>query len=215
MDMARAVRVGNRASRWWLMNYDMSLYGDAFWSEVASVKSDYGRLAQVYHDLLSPLVSEKRCVDIGCAAGTVGHFLMQHGWDYEGWDIEAAREHAVRNGVAFAAIDLTDSVPSEFHSAPLMICTEVAEHLPEASAGELVRRLANATKEYLIFSAAVPGQSGTGHINCQPHEYWLERFKFWGLVPDPNLTAKLQQMMRDYNTLHRGYCTNFFVMREK
>jgi hypothetical protein len=28
----------------------------------------------------------------------------------------------------------------------------------------------------VIFSAAHPGQGGSGHINCQPKEYWRKRF---------------------------------------
>ena len=34
----------------------------------------------------------------------------------------------------------------------------------------------------MIFTAAFPGQQGIGHINCQPKEYWLEKFTNIGLT---------------------------------
>ncbi len=53
----------------------------------------------------------------------------------------------------------------------LAVCLEVAEHLPEASASKLVRQLTSAAPA-VLFSAAVPGQGGTNHINEQWPDYW-------------------------------------------
>jgi hypothetical protein len=36
----------------------------------------------------------------------------------------------------------------------------------------------------ILFSAAVPGQGGTGHVNEQPHAYWIERFRRLGYDTD-------------------------------
>jgi hypothetical protein len=46
----------------------------------------------------------------------------------------------------------------------LAISLEVAEHLPEGSAGALVSTLIEAAP-VVVFSAAIKGQSGTNHIN--------------------------------------------------
>ena len=43
----------------------------------------------------------------------------------------------------------------------------------------------------LIWSAAHPGQGGTGHINCQPKAYWDAKFKEAGLERNETMEAKL------------------------
>ncbi len=60
----------------------------------------------------------------------------------------------------------------------LVLSLEVAEHVPPEFTDELIRRLATATTKYLVFSAARPGQAGTGHIDKSMHgrEWWIERF---------------------------------------
>lgn len=63
----------------------------------------------------------------------------------------------------------------------LVQCLEVAEHLPQESAGVLVDSLC-AAGDRILFSAAVPGQGGDGHINEQPLEYWMRLFKSRGYL---------------------------------
>jgi len=60
----------------------------------------------------------------------------------------------------------------------LVISFEVAEHIPPQFHPQLIRSLAEASSKYLIFSAARPGQGGTGHVNESMHraEWWIERF---------------------------------------
>jgi hypothetical protein len=52
---------------------------------------------------------------------------------------------------------------------------EVAEHLPEARAEGLVGDLVRLAP-VVLFSAAIPGQGGTGHINEQYLSYWVNHF---------------------------------------
>lgn len=72
----------------------------------------------------------------------------------------------------------------------LVICLEVAEHLPEQSADILCQTLARATGNHLLFSAAGPGQPGTGHINLKPQEWWRERLRRQGIDFSPLKTGK-------------------------
>lgn len=65
-----------------------------------------------------------------------------------------------------------------------VLCWEVAEHLPPESADTLCDTLARhiaRPQGRLIFTAAVPGQSGPGHINCQPQTYWRGLLETRGL----------------------------------
>ena len=57
----------------------------------------------------------------------------------------------------------------------LVVSVEVAEHLPADSAQGFVESLAS-LGEVILFSAAVPGQGGTHHVNEQWSDYWVKRF---------------------------------------
>jgi hypothetical protein len=57
----------------------------------------------------------------------------------------------------------------------LAVCLEVAEHLPESRAQGLVDDLVSLAP-CVLFSAAVPGQGGTHHVNEQYLSYWKQLF---------------------------------------
>jgi hypothetical protein len=58
----------------------------------------------------------------------------------------------------------------------LAICLEAAEHEKEKFSELIVENLTKASK-VILFSAALPGQGGTNHINEQPPEFWQKKFK--------------------------------------
>jgi len=71
----------------------------------------------------------------------------------------------------------------------LITCTEVAEHLID---GEyllnLIDEISSGTS-VLIFSAAVPGQKGRGHINCHWHGYWMKKLEERGWLYNHQMTS--------------------------
>ena len=67
----------------------------------------------------------------------------------------------------------------------LAICLEVAEHLSFDHSDQLIQKLTDSS-DTILFSAAIPGQTGENHVNEQPHIFWLEKFQRKGfLVFDP------------------------------
>ena len=58
----------------------------------------------------------------------------------------------------------------------LIISLEVAEHLPKERADSFVGDLC-ALGDVILFSAAIPGQGGEGHINEQFLSYWKDLFE--------------------------------------
>lgn len=64
----------------------------------------------------------------------------------------------------------------------LVLSAEVAEHLPVENAEQFIETLCN-HGDVILFSAAVPGQGGTYHINEQWQDYWVDIFKKKGFVP--------------------------------
>lgn len=70
------------------------------------------------------------------------------------------------------------------------ICLEVLEHIDDVHWRTV---LDNITRhcDVLIFSAALPGQGGVGHINCRPKSDWQKRFATLGWHIDLDLTTAL------------------------
>lgn len=134
-------------------------------------------------------------VDIGCGAGIyLKEFLRQGVENIKGLDgASAAAEEFVAGAENLEIFDLTK--PYRFSRRyDLALCLEVAEHLPEESADVLVDTVCGAS-DSVLFSAAVPGQGprSIGHINEQPPEYWVEKFKERGFILDEKLTTTLRE----------------------
>jgi SAM-dependent methyltransferase len=122
-------------------------------------------------DLLSP----QSVLDVGCGQGEWLEEFSKYCPDVFGVDI-AAPEPYLRHDLNYP-LDLE-------RTFDLVVCLEVGEHLPPAAADVLVDTLSRHS-ENVLFSAAVPGQEGKGHINCQPHVYWHSKFLARGyLVED-------------------------------
>lgn len=92
------------------------------------------------------------------------------------------------------------------------LCIEVAEHVPGGKSDDLIRCLVRHTKRWLIFSAATVGQGGLGHVNCQPKEYWIEKFEKRGWIVDLMETVALLNDVR--SGPHMGwFANNAMVLR--
>lgn len=80
----------------------------------------------------------------------------------------------------------------------LVICLEVAEHLSKRHGGILCGTLVKHMSDVLLFSAAGPSQSGTGHINLQPAGYWIKQIERYGKVQYSQLkTTKVRSAFRN------------------
>ncbi len=95
----------------------------------------------------------------------------------------------------------------------IAISLEVAEHLPEKVADRYVGLLCGLSS-IVIFSAATPGQSGTDHVNEQPHSYWIEKFSARGYSHDGTSSKKFAQ---EWSVAHVAdfYYKNIMVFARK
>lgn len=139
--------------------------------------------ARVVVPLVVGLVRPKSVVDIGCGRGLwLKAFLEQGVKDVAGYDGDYVdREKLAFPQDRFHAVDLEKPIAFN-RSFDLAVCLEVGEHLPDAAAGTLVESLTCAAP-VILFSAAVPLQGGSRHINEQWPEYWEKKFAAKGFVP--------------------------------
>jgi SAM-dependent methyltransferase len=131
-------------------------------------------------------------IDFGCGPGMLierlrelGHHVVgyegsQHGIDYA--------SDAIRPSIIKA--DLT--MLRANGSADVVISTEVAEHLDARDADRFVELLCASARTAIVITAAPPGQGGHHHVNCQPCEYWVEKFAANGWAYSPEETGALQ-----------------------
>jgi hypothetical protein len=118
----------------------------------------------------------KSIVDFGCGTGTWLRCASDTGVsDIQGLDGEwVVTDDLCIAPHQFRRTDLTKPVTLD-RKYDLAICLEVAEHLPASSAGTLVDSITQAS-DLILFSAAIPNQGGTHHINEQWQDYWVALF---------------------------------------
>jgi SAM-dependent methyltransferase len=161
--------------------------------------------------IMFDLVSPRSVVDVGCGVAP--------------W-LAAARELGARDTVGIDG-DYVDRnqlmVPQEcFLTADLSmpitpsrkfdvaICVEVAEHLPASVSATFVRSLCGLSP-VVLFSAAVPGQRGTHHINEQWPTYWEKLFNECGF----ELLDCIRWRVWDRPEVEFWYAQNCFLFVER
>lgn len=115
-------------------------------------------------------------LDVGCGTGTwLSEWRRAGVTDVTGIDGDYVDRAALQlTADQFVPADLRRSF-SLGRKFDLVQSFEVAEHLDEAYADTFVESLA-AHGDTILFSAAVPGQGGTHHVNEQWPSYWAEKF---------------------------------------
>lgn len=156
-----------------------SLYGTDFHADRDERTRGAARL--VLSQLNDWIAPESAC-DVGCGVGTwlaVGQEVgINDIQGFEGPWAKTANLVLENDQVSFQ--NLEEKVTSE-RKFDLVISLEVAEHLGEARAKSFVGDLC-ALGDCVLFSAAIPFQGGTGHINEQWQSYWAGHFAEHGYV---------------------------------
>jgi hypothetical protein len=167
---------------------EASEYGAAFF---AGIEKGARRSADDVVALLLEIFSPTSIVDIGGGAGHWAAACLAQGVSdvltIDGpWVPHAARAVPAN---CFLEHDLSLPLALE-RTFDLALCLEAAEHLPALAAPNLVRILANAAP-VVVFSAALPGQGGNGHINEQLPSYWAHIFASQGYACFSDLRQRI------------------------
>lgn len=122
-------------------------------------------------------------VDVGAGLGTWLAVARDLGVDdvvaVEGEWVRGLQTDVPQSHYVFADVGDALTMPRRFD---LAISLEVAEHVPEAKASNLIENIA-AFSDVVLFSAAVPGQGGKHHVNERWPEYWAHLFGRKDFVP--------------------------------
>ncbi len=141
------------------------------------------RSAQVIVPLVIQLVRPQRVIDVGCGLGTWLGVFRENGVDevlgVDGDYVNRSLLHIPRE--RFLGRDLSKALDVSGGPYDLVLCMEVAEHLPDSCAASFINSLAS-IGPVILFSAAIPHQGGDEHINEQWPGYWAELFARSGFL---------------------------------
>jgi SAM-dependent methyltransferase len=143
--------------------------------------------------LVLELVQPTSVVDVGCGLGIWLSVFEQHGIDdifgLDGDYVDRTRLEIPEE--QYLPFDLEDPIRID-RQFDLVLSLEVAEHLPAECAGIFVDSLTR-LGPVILFSAAIPFQGGTRHLNEQWPEYWRDRFQENDYVAIDCLRRKIWQ----------------------
>jgi SAM-dependent methyltransferase len=149
-----------------------SPYGPAFFG---AQRGGSRRSARRIVPLVIDLVRPRHVVDVGCGTGSWLVAFREHGVeDIWGVDGAHAAEYLEIPPDRFLPHDLTTPLQLA-RRFDLVVSLEVAEHLAPDRAPVFVDSLIR-LGPVILFSAAIPYQGGTHHVNEQWPEYWAGLF---------------------------------------
>ena len=136
--------------------------------------------AQHIVPLALAIVPARSVLDVGCGTGHFLRAFREAGVaDIMGIDGDhVPRDQLVIESRHFVPGDLTQGFDLK-RRYDLVVSLEVAEHLPPASAETFVTSLVRHAS-VVVFSAAIPFQGGTAHLNEQWQSYWARLFASHG-----------------------------------
>jgi glycosyltransferase involved in cell wall biosynthesis len=167
------------------------------WYHIDSDVIDYDQIEseeKPFADRLATWIKEninpKKVVDIGCGPGTYVYSLRDNNVNAYGYDIDdrVDGKDYLKKLSLFEVNDKSDVV----------ICLEVAEHIETSLSDSIVDSIIRNVNDdgMIIWTAAIPGQGGVGHINCQTKEYWEEKFISRGFYRDCTIENNLLEYIR-------------------
>jgi SAM-dependent methyltransferase len=200
----RSSRVGERLGIDWLTYNPLvvAYYHERARANAPGVFEAFGRL----------FPEAQRYLDVGAGSGAYAAEGQRRGFRVAACErSRLARWVARVQGVRAAPFDLRDDPPARLgHDVDLVYCFEVAEHLEPRLGERLVAFLASAAP-IVIFTAAPPGQGGTGHVNEQPRDYWISRFEHHGMRYGRDETSRVAEAFRHAGVVSAWLPANVMV----
>jgi SAM-dependent methyltransferase len=168
-----------------------AIYTEEFFLGVGC--ADGARSAPLIAQLLCDTYRPSSVFDLGCGRGALLSEFQSLGVEAFGCDGSVAGVRMCPPDLLVFHADLRRPLHLN-KQFDLVLCIEVAEHLPARYAPRLVESMASLASERIAFCAAGPGEPGDDHINLKSVTYWEQLFARHGFVRnDSGSKAMVQQ----------------------
>jgi hypothetical protein len=186
--------------------FDLSLYNDEFFEWHLKHAREYSiKTMDWYIDKYKPM----SVIDFGCGIGSYLESAYNHDLYIRGFEIsEAARKYTpehIQKSIFY--FDCTQ--PLFCTGFDTVLSFETAEHIDPDGTQQFVNNIMLCVGMHLLFTAAPPGQQGTGHINLQPRQFWIDKFSEM-LKYDNELTKDISENWRELGAPNY-ICDNLIV----
>lgn len=155
-------------------------YDHVFIEELSNVINDYVKEHQI-----------TTVYDFGCGTGEYLDRLTKEVAGITATGFEGSPNNTIYNNVVKK--DLSSKLNLE--PVDLVISIEVGEHIPKEFEQNFIDNISNSSKKHIIFSWAIEGQNGTGHINCQNNDYIISEMEKRGWKFDTDKTISVRDKM--------------------
>ena len=164
------------------------------WERLSIAETGYWIHDMADGELFDPALAEALLefdgsfLDMGCGQGGYVRRLRDAGKSAVGLD---GNPHT-KNLPYCCVCDLTVPMNGEFDKRDWVVSLEVGEHIPEQYEQTFLDNIAHCSRRGVIISWAVPGDIGTGHVNCRPLEWLQEQMEKRGFWLDVDITEHLR-----------------------
>ena len=159
------------------------------------------------------LTHPKSIIDVGCGLGTFIKVFKEFGIE----EIIGIDGSWCNRDLLFKNINPSEFIEQNLELQininkrfDLVVCLEVAEHLPPERADSFVSDLVS-LGDIILFSAAIPNQLGINHLNEQWISYWEAKFKKHNYV----VHDILKSFFWDQQNIFWWYAQNMVIVTKR
>lgn len=186
----------------------MTHYKSSFYHKLqGGASSSAKEIVPLVMDLLRPC----SVIDVGCGTGVWLYEFSGCGvkdiLGIDGSDLDD--KMLVISKSDFARKDLAEGIRLN-KTFDLVVSLEVAEHLPPESAEGFIESLVS-LGPVILFSAAIPRQGGTCHMNEQWPSYWANLFNSYGYI----VVDCIRRQIWNNKNVEPWYAQNTFLYIKK
>lgn len=166
---------------------------------------------RVLADRIVQDIAPARVLDAGCALGLLVEVLRDRAVDARGIDLSSYAIDRVHEKVRPYCAHGSIAVEFDSHY-DLVLCIEVAEHMPPAEAEAAIANICRHTDDVLFSSSPVDHREPT-HVNVHPPEHWAELFARHDFFRDTDFdasfitpwAARYRRRLEPVHRVIRGY----------
>lgn len=154
-------------------------------------------------------LSPSSIIDLGCGVGSYLEGVLKAGCnDMLGIEISFEKAKAyfvdeIKSYIQYGDITTNLNLNRTFDC---VMSFEVAEHIEPESTYAFINNLTQLSDKYIIFTAAPPGQKGTGHINTRNMDFWIKEIS-------SNRFSYQEDMVKVFASLWKEYGTEWYILR--